>query len=100
MIGQPNYAVSNTGIKHGCILNQLEYFQVMENYAVDAIRLLEGLVPVELSDILSSLTNDGYFDLDDYNLLLTRFNFPYSGYNSRPITFSSFTNMKMTAFNI
>ena len=98
LIGQPGYSESNTGIKHGCIFNQLKYFHVMENYAVDAMHdLLEGIVPIELSDILGSLTNDGYFDLDEFNLLLTRFNFSSSDYNSRPTTFSSFKNMKMTA---
>ncbi len=98
LIDQPGYKESDTGIKHGCIFNKLKYFHVMENFAVDAMHdLLEGIIPIELCDILGSLSADGYISLNEFNLLLTEFNFGSSDINSRPTTFSSLTHLKMTA---
>ena len=59
-VGQPDYKESDSGIKNGCIFNELKFFHVMENFAVDAMYdLLEGIVPIELSDVLGSLSADG-----------------------------------------
>ncbi|XP_065653377.1 uncharacterized protein LOC136080528 [Hydra vulgaris] len=97
-VGQPDYKESESGIKNGCIFNELKFFHVMENFAVDAMHdLLEGIVPIELSDVLGSLSADGYISLSEFNLLLTEFNFDSSDRNSRPTTFVSFQRLKMTA---
>ncbi|XP_047141083.1 uncharacterized protein LOC124816097 [Hydra vulgaris] len=77
--GQPDYKESESGIKHGCIFNELKYFHVMKNFAVDAMHdLLEGIVPTEISDVLGSLSADGYISLSEFNVLLTEFNFDSS----------------------
>ncbi|XP_065657679.1 uncharacterized protein LOC136082400 [Hydra vulgaris] len=97
-LGQLGYKESHTGIKHGCIFNKLKYFHVTENFAVDAMHdLLEGIIPIELSDILGKLSDGGYIFLNEFNLLLTKFSFGFSDVNSRPTTFSSLTHLKMTA---
>ena len=98
MIDQPGYNEAATGIKHGCIFNSLRYFHVMDNFAVDAMHdLLEGIVPLEMSLVLLALQADGYITLDEFNKLLTEFEFDLSDLNSRPTTFSTFGRLKMTA---
>nr|XP_047146334.1 uncharacterized protein LOC124819151 [Hydra vulgaris] len=59
--------------------------------------LLEGIIPIELSDILGKLRDGGYISLNEFDLLLTKFSFGSSDVNSRPTTFSSLTHSKMTA---
>ena len=93
-IGQPGYKESDTGIKHGCIFNELQYFHVMENFAVDA---MEGIIPFELCAVLEALQADNYINLTEFNLLLSRFEFSPADFNNRSTTFSSFGHLKMTA---
>lgn len=47
-LDDPECNPSSTGIKRGCILNELTYFHVVENNSVDAMHdLLEGIVPLK-----------------------------------------------------
>jgi hypothetical protein len=71
-IGSANHNTTETGIKRGCIFNQLKYFHVIGNYCVDRIHdLLEGVAPYEVSLVLQALTEDKFLALDDLNLAIT-----------------------------
>jgi hypothetical protein len=53
---EADYNSSSTGIKAGCILNEIPYFHVVSNHALDAVHdLLEGIIPSELQVILPEL---------------------------------------------
>ena len=97
-IGQPNYKESETGIKNGCILNDLKSFHVMENYVLDAMHdILEGVAPVEIGAILDTLCDAGYFSLSEFNLLVRAFDFCPEDENSSPNTFATLSTLKMSA---
>ena len=105
-----NYAVSiadpskkatssaNTGVKRGCILNQLQHFHVTSNWVVDAMHdILEGVAPFKLSLILEALNVLKYIELDIVNKEIKTFNFSIADMDSVPPTLSSFTSIKMSA---
>lgn len=58
-IGSANHNMKETGIKRGCILNQLKYFHVTGNHCVDGMHdLLEGIGSYEVSLVLEALVAD------------------------------------------
>jgi hypothetical protein len=52
-------AIKATGVKRDCILNELEYFNVVNNYCLDAMHdILEGIFPLELKAVLHHFVHD------------------------------------------
>ncbi len=89
---------ANTGVKRGCILNQLQHFHVTSNWVVDAMHdILEGVAPFELSLILEALNVSKYIELDIVNKEIKTFNFSIADMDSVPPTLSSFSSIKMSA---
>jgi hypothetical protein len=97
-LSDPSYDHRITGIKKGCIFNELEYFHAMRNHSVDVMHdFLEGIVPFELSLVLAELSGSGYITLDSLNLAVSFFNYSLADRNSRPPTLSSLFSLKMSA---
>jgi hypothetical protein len=78
------------GIKHSCLLNDLTYFNVVENVTVDVMHdFLEEIVPYELKLILSSFIFDKRcFSLELLNDRLASFNYGYSDRKNKPTALS------------
>jgi hypothetical protein len=94
----PKYNPSETGIKRGCILNELKYFHVISNQSVDAMHdILEGIVTFEIALVLETLITLQFFSLDYLNSCISSFDYDSSDRNSKPSTFSSVTSMHLNA---
>ena len=85
MIGDNHYNPSDTGIKRGCILNELQYFHCVDNSIVDCMHdLLEGIIPFEISLVLQSFIARRLLTLDEINQALLNFDYSLSDRNSKP----------------
>lgn len=83
---------SETGMKKGCVLNDIPSFHVTEIYAPDAMHdLLEGIVPLELNLVVDVLIQEQYFTLDELNLKIQPFDYGPADRNSKPQTFMTLT---------
>lgn len=92
-----DYNPSLTGIKAGCILNEIPSFHVTTNYALDAMHdLLEGIIPFELQKILPMLLREGYFTDAQLQSLVINFNYGPADQNSKP-PFTSSANIRVKA---
>ena len=81
----PNYNSSETGIKKGCVLNELQYFHCIDNIVVDSMHdLLEGVAPYEISLIVQSLIEIGYVTLGEVNEGINLFSYSLCDINNRP----------------
>jgi hypothetical protein len=91
-----DYNPSLTGIKGGCILNEIPYFHVVSNYALDAMHdLLEGVIPFELQAILPELIRKKFLSEEELQKLVLNFNYGPSDVNSKPpFTFSHSIRVK------
>lgn len=69
--------VSETGIIGDCIFNQLENFNVTENFSVDIMHdMLEGILNYEIALILDNFINKNkYFKLEQLNSRIANFDF-------------------------
>jgi hypothetical protein len=93
----PGYNPSLTGIKAGCILNELSTYHVTTNYALDAMHdLLEGVVPFELQFILPMLVKQNYVSEKELQSLVVNFNYGPADQNSKPPLTCS-TNIRVKA---
>jgi hypothetical protein len=94
----PGHIWSETGIKRGCILNQLNHFHVTTNMCVDSMHdLLEGVAPYELSLILEQLRIAGFITLDQLNTAVIGFDYGLADVGSRPPEINSLTSLRMSA---
>lgn len=97
-VGSSDYSVTETGIKRGCILNQLAHYHVIDNMCVDIMHdILEGVAPHELSLILEALRIEKFITVDQLNSAIIGFDYSSADINSRPPDLSSFTSLKMSA---
>jgi len=78
------------GIKRSCLLNNLQYFHITDNVAVDVMHdLLEGIVPFELKLILFSFIFDRkYFSLELLNARIACFDYGYIDRKNKPTALS------------
>ena len=78
------------GIKSSCLLNNLEYFHVVDNASVDIMHdLLEGVVPFELKLILFAFVFcRKYFSLQLLNARLASFDYGFSDRRNKPTAIS------------
>ena len=75
------------GIKHRCLLNDLQYFHVAENVAVDPMHdLMEGIVPLELKLIF--IFDRKYFSLEMLNASLLSFDYGCIDRRNKPTALS------------
>ena len=94
----PAYDPRLTGIKRGCVLNNLKHFHVTDNLVVDAMHdILEGIAPFEVALILVELNNAKYLTVEDLNMVITFFNYSTADKNSRPPTLTALHSLKMSA---
>lgn len=92
------YNPSVSGIKRGCILNELQYFHVIDNYCVDVMHdILEGILPFELALVLDSLVKEKYFSLDYLNAAIASYDYCSADRNSKPSTFTSLSTIHLNA---
>ena len=71
-------------LTRSCLL-KLPEFDVTKQLPHDVMHvLLEGIVPYEIQLVLSSLMNDGYFSLSDFNHQLKIFQFSSNDVRSKP----------------
>jgi len=98
LIEDPLYNQSETGIRRGCILNELKYFLVVENYCVGAMHdLLEGIIPLEFSLVLTTLVSEKYLTVDNLNAAIASFDYSAGDKNSKPSTFSLLSSIHLNA---
>lgn len=69
--------VSETGIKHVCVFNQLPSFHAVTNYSVDIMHdLYEGVCHYNLANILNHfIFEKNYFSLNEFNDKKSMFNY-------------------------
>ena len=95
----PNHR-SNCGIVTGCLLNELDYFHVTENYTPDVMHdLLEGICPYIVRLFLCVLMREKkLFDLNFLNDRIQSFNYGSTDMSNKPPTLSmaSFTSKEST----
>ena len=92
------YDARQTGIKRGCLLNDLKYFHVTANFVVDGMHdVLEGIAPFQIGLILVELSSRGYLTVEDLNRSITFFNYSLADKNSRPPTLTALHCLKMSA---
>jgi hypothetical protein len=99
-VGSASYDQQMTGIKRGCLLNNLQYWHVTENFAVDVMHdILEGIAGFELALILNGIAADKecQLSLEKLNSAITCFNYSLADRNSRPPTLSSLNAIRMSA---
>jgi len=95
---EADYDARRTGIKRPCVLNNLKYFHVVENFVVDAMHdILEGIAPFEVALVLVELANSKYLTVDNLNQVLVSFNYSLSDKNSQPPSLSALHLVKMSA---
>lgn len=81
--------VSTTGVKRSSVLNELGYFHVTHNYAPDAMHdILEGIGPLELKLVISSLIANGRFSLDTLNGRITSYSYGFPDNSNKPCCLS------------
>lgn len=67
---------SSTGIKEKSILNSIDSFDVINNYAVDIMHdIFEGVCHYDMCHIINKLIEKGYFDLNMLNDRKMSFNY-------------------------
>ena len=65
---------SKTGLKRDSVLNNLSFYQVSDNVAVDIMQdVLEGVGPYELKLVLNSLIEQKHLTLEKLNYSITSF---------------------------
>ena len=80
-----DYNSSESGIKHGCIFNSLNFFHCIEQSVPDCMHdVLEGIIPFEMSLILQTLIDKKYLHLSDINEAIRSFHYSLSDINSKP----------------
>ena len=85
LIDSEHYNSSETGIKRGCVLNELQYFHCVESSMVDCMHdLLEGIIPNEIAATLQSLIAKQFISLIEVNQILIHFPYSLSDRNSKP----------------
>jgi hypothetical protein len=99
-VGTPDYDQQATGIKRGCLLNNLQYWHVTENFVVDVLHdVLQGVAVAELSLVFDALSADNQCKLTIHamNAAINSFNYSLADKNSRPPTFYSLSALRMSA---
>lgn len=77
-----------TGVRTSCLLNELQSFHVVLNYAPDIMHdMLEGICPLELKLILHSLILRGNFDLVTLNARIVSYNYGFPDSANKPCIF-------------
>lgn len=77
--------VSLTGVKRDSKLNKLANFHVTDNEAPDVMHdFLEGVLPLEIKLIISTLIEEEYFTLEELNTRLAAFNYGFVDMKNKP----------------
>ena len=73
------------GILFNSILNELKYFHVIGGLTPDVMHdLLEGVVPLVVSQVLSHCLEKKYFKLEELNYIIQNFNYGAAEYKDKP----------------
>lgn len=76
---------SSFGVKRTCLLNELEYFNISENYAVDIMHdLLEGVAQLEMKLLFDYLSESNVVSLQSASNRIYSFNYGYVEHKNRP----------------
>ncbi|KAJ8034379.1 hypothetical protein HOLleu_21184 [Holothuria leucospilota] len=76
---------SETGIWHSSILNELAYFHVSDNYAVDIMHdIYEVVAPKEIKLVIGALINQKLFTLEELNRRILSYSYGYKYEENRP----------------
>lgn len=74
-----------TGVWRSSILNQLSYYHVSENFAVDIMHdIFEGVAPKEIKLVLGALIDRGCFTLEELNRRILCFSYGFKDKDNRP----------------
>ena len=80
-----------TGVKRGCILNELAYFHIAENVTPDAMHdILEGLIPFTLKVVMNywvlnpPLNKENNFSANLLNRRIKNFHYIYCDSKNKP----------------
>lgn len=73
------------GVKQGCALNKLSYFQTARGFPPDLLHdIFEGIVLVELGICLKDLISRKFFTLDQLNNVIQTFSYRFADRLNRP----------------
>ncbi|KAJ0069992.1 hypothetical protein NL108_018603 [Boleophthalmus pectinirostris] len=76
---------SSFGVKQSCLLNDLKYFNVSENYAVDIMHdVLEGVAQLEIKLFLGYLLEKSFLTLEEVSNRIYAYNFGCVERKNRP----------------
>jgi hypothetical protein len=79
------YSASDTGIKGGCLLNNLQFFHCTEQSVPDCMHdICEGVAPFEIKLVLQALIDSEVVTLDHVNRSIRDFSYSLSDSNSKP----------------
>lgn len=79
------YNASDSGIKDGCIFNNLRFFHCTEQSVPDCMHdICEGVAPFEIKLVLKSLIDSQVVTLDHINHCIREFSYSLSDKNSKP----------------
>ena len=81
--------VSRTGVSRNCILNDLGYFHVVDNVAMDIMHdLLEGVLPMEVKLVMKVLIDRKEFSLLELNSRISSFSYGFTDKQNCPTQFT------------
>lgn len=80
---------SQTGLKRDSVLNNLSFYHVSDNVAVDIMHdVLEGVGPYEVKLVLSSLIEQKHLTLEKLNYRITSFDYGFCDKSNKPSVIS------------
>ncbi|KAJ8037460.1 hypothetical protein HOLleu_18274 [Holothuria leucospilota] len=81
--------LSETGVARSSILNELSYYHVVENLALDYMHdLLEGVVPMEVKMVLKALIDLHMFSLLELNSRISSFSYGFTEKQNCPTQYT------------
>lgn len=84
---------SQTGLKRDSVLNNLSFYHVSDNVAVDIMHdVLEGVGPYEVKLVLNSLIEQKYLTLEKLNYRITSFDYGFCDKGNKPSVISNLRN--------
>lgn len=80
---------SQTGLKRHSVLNNLSFYHVSDNVAVDIMHdVLEGVGPYEMKPVLNSLIEQKHLTLEKLNYRITCFDYGFCDNSNKPSAIS------------
>lgn len=87
-VAQANTKIDLTktkGVKKYCVLNDLNYFHILDNFSVDIMHdIHEGVIPCLLQNLLAYCVNEKVFKIDNLQNMIQYFNYGTLSKKNKP----------------